>query len=244
MAQQRAAARRSTAARGASPVFAGEPLTFRFVLENPGLAARWHIDVGWDGGEPLTVELDAGGRSLVQLPLPSTRRGRQRAPRLWLSTRFPLGLFRAWSWVNMDLSGLVYPQPAARASGDLRGETGRQDTGRDTTGDDDYSGLRDWRQGDSPKRIAWKALARTGQKLVSEYLSGTPLPRWIEWDSEAAIDIEQRIARLTRRVLDADAAGWEYGMRLPGIELRPGRGAVHRHRCLRALALFGGEAAA
>jgi len=232
----------SLRALGARPVYAGEPLLFRFALENPGLAARWQIDLRWDGGPATAVELAPGERRLISLPLPTARRGRRRAPRLSISTRFPLGLFRAWAWVDMDLAGLVYPQPASRASGTPRGESGRQETGRDTTGDDDYSGLRDWRQGDPPKRIAWKALARTGQKLVSEYLSGTPLPRWIDWESEPAGNIERRIARLARRVLDADASGLDYGLRIPGSELAPARGEEHRHRCLRALALFGEDA--
>ena len=119
-----------------------------------------------------------------------------------------------------------------------RGETGQQDDGHDTSGEDDFSGMRDWRPGDPPRRIAWKVLARTGQTLVSEYRSGSPAPLWIEWDSETAADPEQRIASLTRRVLTAQQASRVYGLRLPGVELPPGSGQLHLSRCLEQLALL------
>ena len=39
-------------------------------------------------------------------------------------------------------------------------------------------------------------------------------------------------------IIDADADGRAYGLRLPGIELPPGNGRDHYHRCLRTLAVF------
>jgi uncharacterized protein (DUF58 family) len=38
-------------------------------------------------------------------------------------------------------------------------------------------------------------------------------------------------------VLAADRAGAHYGLRLPGVEIAPGRGDAHRSACLQALAL-------
>jgi len=225
-------------ALGAQPVFAGEALRFRFQLENDSAQARWQLRLGWDGHEPMTTELPADDRRQLALALPTEHRGRLNAPRLQISTLYPLGLLKAWAWVNMELDGMVYPQPAVSATGRDRGETGQQEDGHDTSGEDDFSGLRDWRPGDPPRRIAWKILARTGQTLVSEYRSGSPAPMWIEWDSEFASDPEQRIARLARRVLTAQQAGRVYGLRLPGVELPPGSGQLHLARCLEQLALL------
>lgn len=224
-------------ALGAAPVFAGEDLQFRFTIENPGRRARWQLALGWDGGTTVMTELEPGEHRSVQLSLPATHRGRITAPRLQVSTRFPLGLFRAWTWVNMDLAGLAYPRPATRANGRATGEPGRRETGLDTAGDDDYAGLRAWRPGDPPRRIAWKILARTGQKMVSEYRSDAAVPRWIDWASEHAPDTEQRIAQLARRVIDASLEPRDYGLRIPGHTINPARGDGHRHDCLRALAL-------
>ena len=47
-----------------------------------------------------------------------------------------------------------------------------------------------------------------------------------------------RIRRLTRWVLEADRQAIRYRMRLPAQTIGPGRGAEHRHACLRALALL------
>ena len=225
-------------ALGAGPVFAGEPLQFRFQLENASNQPRWQLRLGWDGQLPLVTELEAGGREHLQLPLATSRRGRLAAPRLQVSTLYPLGLLKAWAWVNMDLQAIVYPKPAHEASGADRGETGQQAEGKDPNGEDDFYGLRVWRPGDPPRRIAWKVLARSGQRLISEYRSGSPSPLWIDWDSETCADPELRIARLTRRVLDADAQGRAYGMHLPGEEIAPQAGAAQLSRCLERLALL------
>ena len=48
---------------------------------------------------------------------------------------------------------------------------------------------------------------------------------------------------LTRWVLDADAQGLMYGLRLPNGEILPSHNKTHLAECLRRLALFGmGEA--
>ena len=57
-------------------------------------------------------------------------------------------------------------------------------------------------------------------------------------------DAERRIAQMTRMVVDCDRLGRNYGLRLPGLELRPASGPQHRHECLTALALFDAEAPA
>ncbi len=225
-------------ALGVTPVFAGEYLQFRFVVENPSAQARRQVRLGWDGESFQVSEPDGGKRETLTLELLTRQRGWHAAPRIQVSTLYPLGLLRAWSWVNMDLRGLVWPHPAKQFSGRNRGEVSRQDLGQDSAGEDDFYGLRNWRHGDPPRRIAWKLLARTGQKMISEYRSGMPEPVWIDWDSEPATDPEQRIARLTRRVLQADSAQTRFGLRLPGIQLDPQSGRGHLQQCLERLALL------
>lgn len=223
----------------AMPVFAGDPLQFRFLLHNPGNDTRWQLELGWDGEPPVRIELPPASHRSVRLTLPTRHRGLTRAPRIQLRSNYPLGLFRAWVWIDMELTGLVYPNPASEAHGASTGPASQRVAGHDTSGDDDFHGMRPWRAGDPPRRIAWKAYARTGQKLVNEYRSGTAQPLWINWESEADTDVEQQVARLTRRVLQADAGGWNYGLRIPGSTVAPGHGPKQLHECLKALALAG-----
>jgi hypothetical protein len=50
--------------------------------------------------------------------------------------------------------------------------------------------------------------------------------------------VEEKLSRLTRWVIESDAAGLRYGLRLPRNQFEPDAGALHRDRCLQALALF------
>jgi uncharacterized protein (DUF58 family) len=224
---------------GAQPVFAGDDMQFRFALENTSMVSRWQIMLAWDDGTSVCNELPAEAREPVVVRTRTSARGVAPVPRIQVSTRFPLGLLRAWAWVNMDFGEIVYPAPARRSSRDRHGGAGQTTSGYDLGGDEDFAGLRDYRLGDPPKHIAWKALARTGETLVTEYRSASREVVWIDWTDFPNVDTEARLAALTRKVLDVDAARHRYGLRLPGLEVPAATGAAHRHACLRALALFG-----
>jgi len=223
---------------GGQSVFAGDDMTFRFVLENRSQVSRWQIKVEWEHGADVCNEVEPETREQIDVRIPSNRRGYAETPRLKLSTRFPLGLLRAWAWINMDYREVVYPAPAARAAATHFGHSGHTTDGYDLGGDDDFSGMRDYRLGDPPKHIAWKALARTGETLVTEYRSGTQDLVWIDWRDFPNLPVEKRLATLTRKLLDTHDAGHRYGLRLPGTEIAPSTGLAHRHDCLRTLALF------
>jgi uncharacterized protein (DUF58 family) len=109
-------------------------------------------------------------------------------------------------------------------------------------GNDDFAGLRAYHPGDSPRRIAWKADARE-QGLLSKLFTGhADAHIWLDYDQlPASLGVEERLSRLTRWVLDADAARIPYGLRLAPTVIEPGNGTAHRLRCLRALALYGTE---
>src|SRR5918995_1052301 len=53
----------------------------------------------------------SAGRAELVLAGPAPRRGWLPLGRVMLETRFPLGLFRAWSHVEPDARCLVYPRP-------------------------------------------------------------------------------------------------------------------------------------
>ena len=50
--------------------------------------------------------------------------------------------------------------------------------------------------------------------------------------------LERRLSRLAGWVLAAERSGAFYGLRLPGLEIAPGRGDAHAGTCLQALALY------
>jgi uncharacterized protein (DUF58 family) len=100
--------------------------------------------------------------------------------------------------------------------------------------------LRSYRAGDSPRMIAWKALAREQGLLTKEFSAMASSELWIDWADARAPDVEGRLAILTHWVLQADGFGQAYGLRLPARRIDADRGEAHRARCLEALALFEG----
>ncbi len=224
----------------AAPVFAGDSAEFLFHFHNPGELARYGLHLNDQEGRQTDFDLGPGQHAEVKLFIPSLRRGWLVPGRLTVYTEYPLGLFYCWSYINFDTRALVYPRPVAEAA--LPQSASPRGTGSvNAPGDEDFAGLRSYAAGDTPQRIAWKALAREQGLQVKQFsaLQGNEL--WLDLMTAPAADIESRLAIMTRWILDAEAQGMAYGLRLPGVELPPQRGAAHRDDCLRAVALFGLE---
>ncbi|HEX6928762.1 MAG TPA: DUF58 domain-containing protein [Gammaproteobacteria bacterium] len=225
----------------AAPVFAGDDAHFPLLARNTAAVMRGGIAL--DDGEHTQgiADLQPGDVATLTLRLPTTRRGWLRPRRFGIHTTYPFGLFRAWAWLRMDLACLVYPAPAAPGSLPPSAAT---DTGNSemlaAAGQEDFSGLRKYLPGDAPRHVAWRASARTdGELLVKEFRGGGVASRWFDWTMTASEDnTEERIARLTRWVMDAQAHGERWGLRLPGLEIPLAAGEAHYQRSLRALALF------
>jgi uncharacterized protein (DUF58 family) len=223
-------------------VFAGEIARFHIQLFNPGRIPRPGLVIGAeDGDTTVNGDLGAGEYGNIPVPLPTRRRGWLALGRLSVETTYPLGLFRAWSWVHMDMWGLVYPMPAEHAP-PLPPPLEGLGSGRPSEqGDEDFSGLRVYRAGDSPRHIAWKASAREQMLLTKQFTGSGEQNRWLDMDLLPQFDLEQRLSILCRWVLDAHAQNLQYGLRLPDQNIPPGNGDAQRARCLQALALFGSE---
>ena len=224
------------------PVFCGETAVFRLTLQNPrderrpALLLRVH-----DGA--TSFELPAEDTVVISIPCTTRRRGPLPIGRTVLETRWPLGLIRAWSVFVPELDCLVFPFPEASPP-PLPGAAAGQRHGlrSGSSGDDDFAGLRQHRESDSPRHVAWKVLARGGPLLTKEFSGvqgGDVLLNWRDLPSH--LDEEARISRLTAWVIAAERAGVAFALVLPGITLPVGRGIKHMHACLRALALHGGR---
>ncbi|MBI1174637.1 MAG: DUF58 domain-containing protein [Sideroxydans sp.] len=222
----------------ADAVFAGETAQFAFHFHNHGNLPRYHLTLHDEHAHYTVFDIPAQQSVVVKLSLPAARRGWLATGRLTLYTEFPLGLFHAWSYLEFDTRCLVYPKPAA--STPLPASTAQNGSGSSSVaGDEDFAGLRSYVAGDALQRIAWKALAREQGLQIKQFSALQGRELWLDWDLAAAMSGEQKLAILARWVLDAEAQGLHYGLRLPGLELPPGQGASHREECLRALALFG-----
>jgi uncharacterized protein (DUF58 family) len=177
----------------------------------------------------------------MTIALPTQRRGWHAVPRMRLQTRWPLGLWRAWALWHPDARILVQPQPEPAGLALPAATAGDEVALGKTQGEDDPATLRPWKQGDSTRRLAWKAIARLGSEglLVTEFEGGQGGLLWLDWARLApGLNVEARISRLARWVIDAEAAGLRYGLRLPHHEIPPDQGPAHQALCLQELALM------
>jgi len=232
-------ARIAISAGRAEPVFAGESAQFRLYLDGRGAFDRPSILTRHlHSGSQLVVDIPGNGVAEAVLAAPAAQRGWQPLGRVMLETRFPLGLFRAWSYIEPEARCLVYPRPERSPLPPFTGEAAAGVIHAQTLGSDDFAGLRGYQSSDSPRHIAWKAVARSDKMLTKQFAGDAAAELWLDMQLlPAGLGLEQRLSRLAGWVLAADRAGAHYGLRLPGVEIAPGRGDAHRSACLQALAL-------
>jgi uncharacterized protein (DUF58 family) len=222
------------------PVFVGDTAHFGVVLESPS-RERYAVALRRRDENAVYADVRAGEPTLVTIAVPARRRGRLVCGRLEIFTPYPIGLFHAWSYFEFGLAVIVYPRPDTTAGLPPQQSRPGDDEGVPVAGDEDFSVLRNYRPGDPPRQIAWKALARGDDLLTKEFQATASAELWLDWLDAHAPDPEARLSVLAHWVIETERLGQAYGLRLPGVRLPPGRGEAHRNRCLEALALHGEE---
>lgn len=241
-----------TLGANADPVFAGQDAVFRICVDNRAggerlslrlrpcakSARRWRKRAG---GIPEDVRFDlpAGAIREVSVHVPTRHRGVLRCPRVLLWGAAPLGLIRAWAYLEPDAACLVYPAPFGRFDLPVSSPTERDGVQPYGAGVEDFIGLRDYQPGDPPRSIAWKVLARNDQLEIKRFGGRGEHSLQLRWELVDALPVvEQRLGQLCRWALEANRRGVAYGLELPGCVIHPGIGARHMADCLRALAEF------
>lgn len=231
-----------------TPVFAGQVMQLEVVLHSPD-KARYGLGLQVQAAPASTlawVDVPALGQTTAHLAWPADQRGLHTAPTLSVETRFPLGLFRAWSVWRPAAQALVYPRPehpcpplpasqsVAVASGGAR-----------SSGGTELEGVRGYRRGDALKLVVWKKAAQAqasgGDLVIRDTASTASQELWLDWQHTSISGTEERLSRLTAWVLAAESnpgGSTRYGLSAPGIQLDTDNGSAHRDACLRALALY------
>lgn len=218
------------------PVFCGEDAQFRVFVSNGDDRQRLAIQAGFRKPQDCRDFKPCSSESMI-LRHATTKRGLLVMPSFRLETRFPLGLFKAWSWIFPRSRCLVYPAPAQNAP--PLPKTGRGQAGRAEKGDgDEVHGLRKYQAGDSMQRVAWRASARHDELYSLEMETPREEACELDWDLLKGGGTENRLSVLTAWVIAADHRQLAYSLKLPGVEIEAGLGAAHRAKCLESLALF------
>lgn len=221
------------------PVFAYQQAEFVVALEAKKGRTHQAVLVQWPEVSQALVEECADSPVQVHLTHPVNNRGRYRPPRLKVSSVYPLGLLRCWSWIDLDFETTVYPQPVSLPRQQVNDSEGVDGDSREQLGAEDFYGLRPYREGDAIKHIHWSSLAKAGVLQSRSYSQQEASSDWLDWHDYPGYGTEARLSALCAQVLDCELQGANYGLRLQQQALAPASGPAQRDAALGMLALYG-----
>ena len=216
------------------------PLIIEQLKEHNG-GAHYSISVALDQHNLLLTDVPADDKSLLQLSSDTHKRGLFKLPPITISSRYPLGLFRAWANIKLDCHAIVYPQQKInktyQANSGINFQLFKHVVDR---GFDDFSGFRTYQSGDSLKHIHWKAYAREQGLLCKTFSGSNNHEYWLNYN-ELSGDVESRLSQLCYLIVNAEKNGDRYGLILSAQSIKISSGQRHQQQCLTALALFNSD---
>lgn len=201
-------------------------------LRSPHLRVIFRVILKGPGDGPG----DAGPRAVALGRLPALGRGIYKIERATIESVWPTGLFRAALPLRAQAEFVVYPQPASlRESGSAEGLLA--DLAGDREGGMQPSGLHEFREGDDPRRIHWKASARRGGFVVKEWAGAEARGREVQLDRRrGAAALEEALSLLAALVLEAREAKEPLTLHTQGLVATFGDHHRPWEECLRFLA--------
>lgn len=225
---------------GSAPVFMEEYAEVELLLSSVKGRMRDAIRLGWSPQHLVTTALTHATQVRIKVPAQAIQRGFFNPGRLTIDTVYPLGIIRAVSYIDLDVQILVYPKPLCHSAWQAGAGEGREgDALTAHRGSEEFSHLQEYQAGDALKLVAWKQLARERGMLIKTYGDYVSRQLWLDWDQFPVLATEARLSTLCYWALQLDKKGEYYGLRIPGVVIEPGSGAVHLQKILTALALFG-----
>jgi len=221
--------------------FAGEKAVFELNLSCPSSQQKSSIYIGWQNQDLALVDLHENHSFNFKLSHATSKRGRFKPERLNIFSRYPIGLIIAWSYAQLDMHSIVYPEPILQDDNSY-GSALDDDAERGmevVRGTTDFSGVRTYEKGDSPKHIHWGAYAKTGKVFSKTFVDYSNNDLWLDFDALSAIQGDEiKLSHLCALILKYHQDQQMYGLKLPGKTIQPETGDAHKNNCLTALALY------
>lgn len=170
----------------------------------------------------------------AEIPVRAMQRGVTQLKRICVETRFPFHLFKAFTYFDLDLKVLVYPEKRFLDS------HSENSLAEEKSGNDDEYYLKNFTQGDSLKRIHWKKFAQTGKLLTKQMISNEELPVVLGFSSEdlTPAEKESELSSICYALHHLHSQNMSYGLALDKIAVEPAHSQNHLNNCLRALAEY------
>ncbi len=211
--------------------FSGEKIPWRFKILNQANTESFSVNIMKE-----VIDVPAREVALENISIEGETRGYFQVKEIKLSSTYPLGLFYAWKWAELDLSYYIYP--ALGMAGTVLAPF--RDRKSELDSRDDFIGHREYVPGDSAHHIDWKVHARQQKLLIKLFDSTSTEAAILDWNRLPGENIENKLSLLARAVYECHRAQKPFGMILPELMVPIGQGPGHYEKCLQHLATFGG----
>lgn len=154
----------------------------------------------------------------ICVSVPATHRGRFELPRLILSTVYPLGIMRTWSYVYFSRPAWVYPKPLAfdwQKHQTIQGDDERETSLYTIKGQNDFDMLDTYAEGEPLSRVSWAHVAR-GQGMLTKHFADTVgREQVLDYRYMPAAHHEQKLSQLCYAIQQLHQAGLPFQLNLP-----------------------------
>lgn len=224
------------------PIFSGQTASFPFHIDINNQRTRPDIELLY-ADAIAACDTGPGMENSLNLSFSINKRGNFSLGRCTVRSHYPLGLFRAWAYLNPTSNCLVYPKPLSwrQQGGSTSTENPKDGRVRKEISGIDFHGLREYQPGDPLKTIHWKSLAKGLDLMTREFEVPVSSDYWLSWEDTPGPDPESRLGQLCYAALEAAANNTRFGLKLPGKTVPPDDSVHHLDNCLRILALYGLE---
>ncbi|GIU15977.1 MULTISPECIES: DUF58 domain-containing protein [unclassified Shewanella] len=222
----------------ASNTVAGQPIYFPINLSCSTSAYEVQLNFQNQPLEVVNKVNEHQTRALVTFN--KAHRGINHPGRVKIETRYPLGLFRAWSHIDLALTQLVYAEPIIAPNPlylNSDHSADQQDSGKYVAGIDEYKGLKEYAPGESLKQVAWKQWAQGRGMLTKEFEEPQGAPMWLSLDP-AHDNIELALSHLAWHTEQLSSKRQVFGLKMGGSTIQPSHGEQHRNKVQTQLALY------
>ncbi|WP_440053039.1 hypothetical protein ACSLBF_08765 [Pseudoalteromonas sp. T1lg65] len=184
-----------------------------------------------------------GNNTQIDMPLNACKqRGKYKIKKVSISSNYPFGLVKVWSYLYLDDDAYVYPTPlATQLSGISYTHDGVPE--QDSLANEALSEqLYRYQKGMPVNRVAWKIYAKTDQLFIKQTLD---VGQYELNDNEVFYrfdelngDKETRLSNLSYLINQAQNNNIKYGMQLGSLLIKPAHGEQHLKRCMESLSEF------
>ncbi len=218
--------------------FVGEQAMFRIVVERDGDRCYENIRLYILDTAVELVNLFDQREQTVELLVDATARGYLNPGRITVETIFPLGFFKAWSWIDLNMKALIFPKPIEcqiSPSADVKSQSGPI---ANPHGADDFYGLKRYTPGDPISHCCWKSLSRGQPLTTKEFVNPVDSTISLRLSDMPASDIETKLGNLCYWVIKSAEQSQFFSLDLGDSQLTVGNDPNHTREALSRLAFY------